>query len=170
MSRIFALFRFLFFFFFSLRSVAFHQPRCSAHGAAELAAFVIEVCVVFCSIVCLCAGDCACRFTVALRDADHLFWQLVLQKKRVGVPCVDALSRTTGPRRGKKPKLRNTGPTRKLRNRKILHHNSWDTATSMVVFAKMRRCEQTTPPQFSPLPTPAGRAEMVCPDRYFVKC
>ena len=53
------------FFFFSLRSVAFHQHRCSAQGAAELAAFVIEVCVVFCSIVCLCAGDCACRFTIA---------------------------------------------------------------------------------------------------------
>ena len=46
------------------------------------------------------------------------------------------------------PKQRKTGPTRKFWNRKIVHHNKWRTATSMVVFAKIRRCQQTTPPHF----------------------
>ena len=68
------------------------------------------------------------------------------------------------------PKQRKTGPTRKFWNRKIVHHNKWRTATSMVVFAKIRRCNRQLRHIFSSFPTLAGRAEMVCPDRYFVKC
>ena len=80
------------------------------------------------------------------------------------------MCRRSQPHKGEKsqhaPKLRKTGPTRKLRklrNRKILHHNKWNTATSIVVFAKIRRCDQTTLPNFCYFPTPALRAEMVCP-------
>ena len=156
-------------FFFRVSVLSSILPRCPAHGAGELAACMVGVCVVFCLILCLCAGECACCSAVALRTQFTCSGSLFC-RRYIAMSHVWTLSAPEQRKNQHACKLRNTGTTRKCRNRKILHHNNWDTATSMVVFAKIRRCEQTTPPHFSSFPTPAGRAEMVCPDRYFVKC
>ena len=128
-----------FFFFFSLRSVAFHQPRCSAHGAAELAASVIEVCVVFCLIVCLCAVWVRVPLCCWSRGRSSLVLAACSAEDICRCPMSTRSQPHNGARSQHAPTQRKTGPKRKFWNRKIVHHNNWDTATSMVVFAKMRR-------------------------------
>ena len=160
-SNIFALFRF---FFFSLRSVVF-QHRCPAHGAAELAACVVGVCV---SV----RGDCACCFAVALGTQLTCLALVLAACSAEDIWRCSMCSRSqhhNGEKSQHARKLRTTRPTRKFRNQRFGTITDGTPPHGWSSLQKYGGVNRQLRHIFS-FPTPAGHGVMVCPDRYFVKC